>query len=194
MNTIIIASGNKDKIREFKEILPNYEIKSLKDIGFSEDIEETGTTFIENAIIKAKRVSEYLKGQDVFSDVIAEDSGICCNGLDGRPGVYSARYAGNHDDQANRDKIREELRDKDDKTAYYVSAIVLYHPDNTYEEFVGKTNGIIIEKETGNNGFGYDPIFYSTELNKTFGVATKEEKNSVSHRGRAIKKLVRKLN
>ena len=77
---------------------------------------------------------------------------------------------------------------------FYVSAIVLYHPDNTYEEFVGKTNGIIIEKETGNNGFGYDPIFYSTELNKTFGVATKEEKNSVSHRGRAIKKLVKKLN
>ena len=192
MNTIIIASGNKDKIREFKEILPNYEIKSLEDIGFSEDIEETGTTFIENAIIKAKRVSEYLKEQDVFSDVIAEDSGICCNGLDGRPGVYSARYAGNHDDQANRDKLRKDLQDKD-HTAYFNCTIVVYYPDETHKVFVGKTYGTIIEEEKGDTSFGYDCIFLSKDLNKTFGEATEEEKNSVSHRGRAINEMLKEL-
>ena len=188
MNTIIIASGNKDKIREFKEILPNYEIKSLEDIGFSEDIEETGTTFIENAIIKAKRVSEYLKEQDVFSDVIAEDSGICCNGLDGRPGVYSARYAGNHDDKANRDKLIKELKNKD-KSAYFKCVIVIYDINDNYNYFEGDTTGYIIDIEKGNTDFGYDCIFYSNDLNKTFGEASEDEKNSVSHRKRALEKL-----
>lgn len=193
MNTIIIATNNNDKIKEFKEILKGYDIKSLKDIGYHEDIEENGKTFVENATIKAKAVSLYLRQKQIFQDVIAEDSGICCNGLNGAPGIFSARYAGDHNDQANRDKIRKELENISDKTAYYISAIVLYHPDDSKEDFVGKTDGIIINEETGNNGFGYDPIFYSTELNKTFGQASKDEKNSVSHRGRAIEKLVNRL-
>lgn len=194
MKTIIIATNNKEKIREFKEMLPNYKIRSLNELDFKDEIIEDGQTFAENAIIKAKAISKYLKEKNEIVDVIAEDSGICCDGLDGKPGIYSARYAGDHNDQLNRNKIRDELRSKENKKAHYNSTIVLYHPDDTYEVFTGETYGIIIAEEKGYNGFGYDPIFYSTEINKTFGEATKEEKNSVSHRRRALDKLMKKLN
>ena len=193
MKTIIIATNNKEKIREFKEMLPKYEIKSLNDMNYTEDIIEDGTSFEENAIIKAKTISKFLRKKNEYVDVIAEDSGICCDGLNGEPGIYSARYAKDHDDKLNRDKVRNELRDKDNKSAHYNSTIVLYHPNDTYEVFEGKTYGRIIDEEIGHNGFGYDPIFFSTELNKTFGEASKEEKNSISHRGRALKKLIKHI-
>lgn len=192
MKEIVLASNNKHKIIEIKEVLKNYNILSLNDIGFEEEIIEDGKTFSENALIKAKAVSKYLKEINKEADVIAEDSGLCCDALDGEPGIYSARYAGNHDDQANRDKLRKELQGKD-RTAYFVCCIILYHPDETYKEFIGKTEGTITDEEKGKLDFGYDPIFLSKDLNKTFGEASDDEKNYVSHRGRALQLLLKEL-
>ena len=192
METIVLASNNKHKIKEFKEILTDYNILSLSEINYTDEIEETGETFEENALIKAKAVHDYLKEKNSKYIVIAEDSGLCCEALNGEPGIYSARYAGNHDDQANRDKLRKELKDKD-HTAYFNCTIIVYYPDETHKMFVGKTYGTIIDEEKGDKSFGYDCIFLSDDLKKTFGEATEEEKNSVSHRGRAIESMLKEL-
>lgn len=192
MKEIVLASNNKHKIKEVNEILKGYKVLSMNEIGYTDDIVEDGETFSENALIKAKTISEYLKSINKELDVIADDSGLSCDALDGAPGIYSARYAGNHNDQANRDKLRKELKGKD-RTAHFICCIVLYHPDETYKEFIGKTDGTIIDEEKGKLDFGYDPIFLSKDLNKTFGEATEEEKNSVSHRGRALQLLLKEL-
>ncbi len=192
MKEIVLASNNKHKIKEVNEILKGYKILSMEDIGYTDDIIEDGDSFSENAIIKAKTISEYLKSKNKNIDVIADDSGLSCDALDGAPGIYSARYAGNHNDQANRDKLRKELKGKD-KKASFICCIILYHPDGTYKEFIGKTDGTIIDEEKGNLDFGYDPIFLSNDINKTFGEATEEEKNSVSHRGRALQLLLKEI-
>ena len=188
MKKLILASNNKHKIKEFNEVLTTYEILSLNDIGFTEDIIEDGESFADNALIKCRAVSDYCKKNNYNYDIISDDSGLCCEALNGEPGIHSARYAGNHNDQANRDKLRIELKDKDRK-AYFVCFICLYKNDNDYKFFEGRSYGEIIDEERGSTEFGYDSIFYSTELNKTFGEASSEEKNSVSHRGRAIEKL-----
>ena len=185
MKKIVLASNNKHKIKEVKQILDNVEILTMNDIGYLEEIEENGTTFLENALIKAKTISKYLKSKGLDYDVLADDSGNCCTALDGAPGIYSARYAGDHDDKANRDKLIKDLEGKD-KTAYFNCTMVLYHIDGTYEYREGKTYGKIIDKELGDTSFGYDCIFLSDDLGKTFGEATSEEKNSVSHRYRAL--------
>lgn len=188
MKKIVLASNNKHKIKEFNEIL-GVEILTLDDIGYLEEIEETGTTFLENSLIKASTISAYLKENGLDYDVLADDSGLCCEDLNGAPGIYSARYAGEHgNSKANRDKIIEELKGKD-KTAYFNSTIVLYHIDGTYEYKEGKTYGKIIEEERGDTSFGYDCIFLSDDLGKTFGEASSEEKNSVSHRFRALEQI-----
>ena len=129
MKKIILASNNKHKIKEFNEVLTDYEILSLNDIGFVEDIVEDGDTFSDNALIKCKAVYEFCKNNNLDYDIISDDSGLCCLSLNGEPGVHSARYAGNHNDQANRDKLRLELKDKD-KTAYFVCFICLFKNDN----------------------------------------------------------------
>lgn len=188
MKKLILASNNKHKIKEFNEVLTDYEILSLNDIGFTEDIIEDGESFADNALIKCRAVSDYCKKNNYNYDIISDDSGLCCDALNGEPGIHSARYAGNHNDQANRDKLRIELKDKDRK-AYFVCFICLYKNDNDYKFFEGRSYGEIIDEERGSTEFGYDSIFYSTELNKTFGEASSDEKNSVSHRGRAIEKL-----
>ena len=187
MNKIVVATNNSHKLKEIKEILKGYEILSLKDIDFNDEIVEDGNSFEENALIKARTVYNYLKNKNLDYLVMADDSGICCDALNGEPGIYSARYAGEHDDKANRKKLIKELEGKD-KTAYFNCTIVLYYPNDSYKVFVGKTYGKIIEEEKGESGFGYDPIFYSNDLKKTFAEATEEEKNSVSHRGRALEK------
>ncbi len=189
MEKIVLASNNKKKIEEIKMIFNNKEILSLNDIGYYEDIVEDGETFLDNSLIKAKAVSEYLASKGLDYDVIADDSGICCPALDGRPGVYSARYAGNHDNAANRKKLIQELKDKEDKSAYFVCVIVLYHSNGEYKYYEGKCSGKIIDEERGRTDFGYDPIFLSDDLGVTFGEAPLTEKNEVSHRGRALKKL-----
>ena len=193
MKKIVLASNNQHKVKEFKKMLKGYEVLTMEDVGYTKDIDETGTTFAENAFIKAETIHNYLKKQGLEYIVAADDSGLCCEVLDGAPGVYSARYAGGHgNNEANRAKLRKALFGKD-KTAYFVCNIVVYYPNGEHKLFEGRTYGKIIEEERGKTDFGYDCIFLSDELNKTFGEATEEEKNSVSHRGRAIQKMVKEL-
>ena len=189
MKKIVLASNNKHKVKEIKEILKNVEILTLNDIEYYEQIAETGATYLENALIKARTISEYLKSKNLDYDVLADDSGLCCVALNGAPGVYSARYAGEpSDSKANRDKLINELEEKE-KTAYFNCTLVLYHSNDTYEYKEGKTYGKIINEEIGDTSFGYDCIFMSDDLGKTFGEATDEEKNKVSHRYRALEQI-----
>ena len=189
---IVLASNNAHKVLEYKLLLNDYEILTLKDIGFYDDIEETGSTFLENALIKAKVVSEFLKEKGLDYDVLADDSGCCVPTLNGEPGIYSARYAGNHDAKANRAKLIANLKGKDPK-AYFITVIVLYHIDGSYIYKEGKTYGKIIDEERGDTSFGYEALFLSDDLGKTFGEATREEKNSVSHRFRALEQIREEL-
>ena len=193
IKTIVLATNNKHKLKEFKEILNDYQIISLKDIGYFDDVEENGTTFEENALIKAKTIHNYIKDKDENYIVVADDSGLCVDSLNGEPGIYSARYSGMHNNsEANRNKLQKELIGKD-RNAYFVCTIVVYYPNDEYKTFVGKTYGEISEYELGKKDFGYDCIFFSKDLNKTFGEATEEEKNSVSHRSRAIKEMLKNI-
>lgn len=185
---IVAATGNKNKIREFGEILKGYEIVSQKEAGFTGEVEENGTTFLENAVLKASAVAKALG-----VPALADDSGICCDALDGAPGIFSARYAGGHgDDTANNLLLVKNLQGKD-HSAYYYCAVVLAYPDGSYVYGEGRTDGLFMDEPQGNNGFGYDPYFYSTEIGKPFGLATPEEKNAVSHRARALKELYSEL-
>jgi len=189
MEKIVLASANKHKIEEFNEILgDSFKILSLDDIGFNREIDETGTTLIQNAKIKAETVRQFLKENGKDYPVIADDSGLFVHVLRGEPGVYSARYAGSHDDQANRDKLLEKLDNKLDRTANFECAIC-YISNETMKLFIGRTYGEITTEEIGDTSFGYDCIFYSADLRKTFGEATAKEKNSVSHRSRAAEQL-----
>ena len=193
MKTIVIASNNKHKLKEFKTILTDYEIITLNDIEYYEEIEETGKTFEENALIKAETIHKFLKEKGLEYIIIADDSGLCVDSLDGAPGIYSARYSGEHgDNKANRDKLQKDLEGKN-RDAYFICTIIVYYPDGNYKTFVGKTYGEIITQELGNKDFGYDCIFYSKDLNKTFGEALEEEKNSISHRARAIKEMLKEM-
>lgn len=193
MEKLIVASNNKGKIKEIKEILKDvYEIVPMGEAGFNEEIEENGSTFFENALIKAKAVSEALG-----VNALADDSGLCVDALGGAPGIYSARFSGVHgDDAANRKKLLSELKNlknPDERKAKFVSSVVLYKRDGEVVSGIGETHGIIGFKEEGENGFGYDSLFVSDDLGKSFGVATAEEKNAVSHRKRALIDLLRHL-
>lgn len=189
MNKIILASNNKHKISEFKEILTDCEILSLRDIGFDEDIEENGKTFAENSLIKARAVSEFLKKKGVVANVIADDSGLCVDALNGEPGIYSARYSESHNDKSNREKLLKNLQNETNRKAYFNCTLVELFPDGNYLIAEGKTFGKITTQEIGDTSFGYDCLFFSDELNKTFGEATSQEKNNVSHRKKAIENL-----
>lgn len=193
MEKLIVASNNKGKIKEIKEILKDvYEIVPMGEAGFNEEIEENGSTFFENALIKAKAVSEALG-----VNALADDSGLCVDALGGAPGIYSARFSGVHgDDAANRKKLLSELKNlknPDERKARFVSSVVLYKRDGEVVSGMGETHGIIGFQEEGENGFGYDSLFVSDDLGKSFGVATAEEKNAVSHRKRALIDLLRHL-
>ena len=191
MKKIILASNNKHKVKEFREMLPDYEILPLEEIGYFEDIVEDGETFLDNALIKAKTVVEYLKDKGFDQDtlVVADDSGLCIDALGGAPGVHSARYAGNHTVEANRQKVLSELQNVMDRSAYFVTVLAVMNLQGEQKFVEGKTFGEITRDIRGYAGFAYDPIFYSPELGKTFGEASAEEKNSVSHRSRAIQEL-----
>ena len=181
---IVLASGNKNKLREFREILSDFEIISCKDLGFMEEVEEDGKTFYENALIKAKAVATALN-----VPAISDDSGICVDALGGAPGIYSARYAGDGNDEHNNQLLLKNLEGVKDRSARFVSAIVYYHPDGTIKYAEGSTEGEIMYAPEGQNGFGYDPIFYSHDLKMSLGVASPEEKNKISHRYRALMKI-----
>ena len=126
--------------------------------------------------------------------VLADDSGLCVKSLNLEPGVYSARYCIEHNDKANRDKLISNLKEHEDKSAYFECDLILYYPSGDYIHAIGQTHGTIIDEERGDTSFGYDCIFLSQDLGITFGQATHDEKNSVSHRGRALEKLVASLN
>lgn len=185
---LVVASGNVNKLREIAEIFPEYKVVSQKEAGFDEEVEETGSTFEENALLKARAAAKALN-----CAALADDSGLCVEALGGAPGVYSARYSGGHgDDKANRVLLLKNMEGKKDRRAYFQSSIVLAYPDGGYISSEGRTYGKVLYEETGTNGFGYDCIFESDDLGKSFGLASAEEKNSVSHRFRALKSLAEK--
>lgn len=183
---IVLASGNKGKIKEISEMLPQYTVKGYKEFGLDFEIEETGETYYENAFIKAKTVSEKLN-----LPALADDSGLSVEVLGGAPGVYSARYAGDGDDEHNNDKLLSVLDGEKNRKAKFICCMVYYVDKNTHFTVTGETEGEILYKREGKNGFGYDPIFFSYDLKKSMGIASDEEKNSVSHRSRALKEIVK---
>lgn len=187
---LIIASNNQGKIKEIKEILGDKfdSIISLQEANIVIDIEENGSSFLENAIIKAKAIYDITKVA-----TLADDSGLCVDALDGAPGIYSARFSGIHgNDEQNNDKLLYLLENKTNRNAQFVCAVALVCDKGVFTA-TGTTYGLISKERQGENGFGYDPVFYSTEINKSFGIATSEEKNSISHRSRALHNLYSKL-
>ncbi|CAF1733467.1 Non-canonical purine NTP pyrophosphatase [Bacillus subtilis] len=193
MKEAIIATHNPGKVKEFKEILEprGYDVKSLAEIGFTEEIEETGHTFEENAILKAEAVAKAVNKM-----VIADDSGLSIDNLGGRPGVYSARYAGEQkDDQANINKVLSELKgiEKEQRTARFRCALAVSIPGEETKTVEGHVEGYIAEEPRGEYGFGYDPIFIVKDKDKTMAELTSDEKNKISHRADALKKLSKLL-
>lgn len=186
----VFASNNKNKIKEIQLLVPNsIQILSLEDIGCFEDIPETADTIEGNAILKANYVTEKF-GYNCFAD----DSGLEIDALNGEPGVYSARYAGEpKDDNKNIEKVLENLKGKTNRKANFKTVICL-NIDSEQHLFTGIINGKIIEEKIGTNGFGYDPIFVTNGYEKTFAELSMEEKSSISHRGIAVRQLVDFLN
>lgn len=199
MKKIIVASNNEHKVKEIKEILKdlNVEIVSLKEAGIFIDVEEDGKTFEENAYKKAKEIGDYLlaNGKSNFI-VMADDSGIEVEYLNGEPGVYSARYAGEHgNSEKNNEKLLYNLDgvEKEKRGASFVCSIVLITDKLEEIKVEGRTYGEITESYSGSSGFGYDPIFFVKDFNKTFAQMTSDEKNSISHRGRALNNVRNEL-
>lgn len=194
MHKIILASNNQHKIKEFKEIFFDAEILSLNDIWYCDDIVEDGETFLENALIKGNAVHEFLKEKWIEADVIADDSGLCVNALNWEPWIYSARYAWWHGNNAdNRAKLLKKLEWKNDRSAYFVCCLVKMFPSWEYIYSEWKTYWTILKEEIWDKSFGYDCIFLSDDLHKSFWEASDEEKNKVSHRWRAIANLIEKM-
>ena len=189
---IVLASGNAHKIKEIGQMLPDFEVVGYKDLGFDFEIEENGTTFYENALIKAKAVSEALN-----LPALADDSGICVEALNGEPGIYSARYAsldgGNASDTENNALLLKNLSDKADKSAHYTAAVALVYPDGKEITAEGYMYGTITSERRGERGFGYDPLFIPVGETRTVAEMTDEEKNAISHRANALKLLLERL-
>jgi XTP/dITP diphosphohydrolase len=190
MIKIVIASGNKGKIKEFQTLLPDFEVLTFKELLGDMDIIEDGSTFKENAIIKAKTIQDKLK--DKFKDeeflVISDDSGISVKELNYEPNIYSARYAGtNATDKQNNEKLIKNLQNKGIKTsdAFYTAAIAISYKDDMYTTH-GWMHGKVIDKQIGDNGFGYDPLFIPKGYDKTLGELDFKDKKDLSHRTKAL--------
>ena len=197
MSKIVMASNNRHKIKEIETFLrklcPNdkngkpFEILSLADIAYTDDIVEDGATFEENALIKARTVAKlgYIG--------IADDSGLCVDALGGEPGVYSARYAGGHDDADNNRKLLWNMKDipEEKRGAHFVSVIACVFPDGRELVARGECPGTMLFAYRGHGGFGYDPLFLYEPMGKTFAEMNAEEKNAVSHRARAMEKFAK---
>lgn len=193
MRKIIFATGNEEKMREIREILAllPVEVLSMKEAGIQADIIEDGKTFEENAVIKAKAIAQL--SEEI---VLADDSGLVIDYLNGEPGIYSARYMG--EDTSYRIKNENLLQrlegvPDEERTARFVCAIAAAFPDGTVLTTEGTVEGRIGYEEKGENGFGYDPIFYLPEYGCTTAQLTEEKKNEISHRGKALRKMVEKL-
>lgn len=189
---LILASRNENKLREFRAMFAplNVTLYSQQDVGLSLDVDETGTTFEENALLKAAAV---LKATGVAA--IADDSGLMVDALGGAPGVYSHRFGNQPDDAARCRYLLEQMRDVPDavRTAKFVSAIVCLFPEGQKIAVRGECSGTILREMHGSNGFGYDPVFYVSEFGKTFAELTMEEKNAISHRGKALRAFYAQL-
>lgn len=186
---VIIATKNKGKAKEFEALFSakGVKVQTLLDFPEAPDVEETGTTFRENAKLKAEEICRQLNTM-----VIADDSGLCIDALNGEPGVYSARYAGNEkDDEANMTKVLEKMKGVPlpERTAHFHCTLAVAIPGQDTIVVEGRCTGMITEEKQGDKGFGYDPIFYVPALQKTMAQLEKEEKNKISHRADALKKL-----
>nr|WP_144921263.1 XTP/dITP diphosphatase [Paenibacillus bovis] len=186
---VIIATKNKGKAKEFEALFSkfNLEVLTLLDIENAPDVEETGATFEENAILKAEAISQF-----TGSIVVADDSGLVVDALDGRPGIYSARYAGEEkSDEANISKLLSELNDvqQKDRTARFYCALAVAIPGAETLVVAGTCEGLILNERRGTNGFGYDPVFYVPSLQQTMAELSSEQKNSISHRANALRNL-----
>ena len=195
MRRLIIASNNKKKIKELKSIVEQlgWEVKSLDDENIDIEVEEDGLTFEENAEKKAREIYEFLlnRGENNFA-VLADDSGLEVDYLNGAPGVYSARYAGEHgNDSKNNEKLLHELKNAkgEERKGRFVCSIALVDTDGKTNVVRGVAEGVILEELSGEGGFGYDPLFYYEPAKKTFAELDANEKNKISHRANAIKKI-----
>ncbi len=192
---VLLASHNKGKIAELQALLNRFvsgaEVISLSDIGFNDDIVEDGATFEDNALIKART------GASLGYITVADDSGLMVDALDGAPGVYSARYAGEEcDNEKNNQKLLSELSGlpHDKRKAKFVSVVACVFPDGRENIIsLGECQGYILTEYRGDGGFGYDPLFYYPDMDKTFAEMTAEEKNSISHRGMAMSKFAKEF-
>ncbi len=188
---LIIASNNAHKLTEMKAILSPFfdDVQSMREAGIEHETVEDGTTFMENAVKKARELAE-ISGHAA----IADDSGICVDALDGAPGIYSARFSGVHgDDKANNRLLLQKLQGVENRAAHYTCAIALCWPDGKMLTAEDYFYGEIGQEEKGTNGFGYDPLFFLPEYGCTSAQISPEEKNTISHRGKALRKLVKLL-
>ena len=190
MKTIVIATNNKHKVYEFRSMFnnPNIEFKTLKEIGYDKDIIEDGNSFIENALIKARTVS-----RDLNCIAISDDSGLEVRALNWAPGIYSARYAGGHDDLENNKLLIKNLKGVEDRFARYACAIAVVYPNGDEITEIAYCEGKIVDTPKGENGFGYDPYFYVDEYKKRLAEVSLEEKNRISHRAKAIRKIKERI-
>lgn len=194
----VLASNNSHKLDEIRALLKDKfeHVCSLQEVNIRTDIEETGTTFEENAFIKAQTIFDMLDGKYA---VLADDSGLCVEALGGAPGVYSARYAGEPcDDGKNNRLLLKNLHEREsifprNRRAYFASVVAAVLPDGRKISGEGRVYGEVLDEYRGNGGFGYDPLFYCEEIGKTFAEASMEEKNTLSHRARALAALREKL-
>ncbi|MCP3875168.1 MAG: XTP/dITP diphosphatase [Desulfobacteraceae bacterium] len=185
--TIVLATTNKGKTREIQKLLnhPSIEIKNLDDFGPIPEVIEDGETFDDNAYKKASFTAKILG-----YPAMADDSGLCVDALDGAPGVYSARYAGkNASDADNVNKMLDALKDKENREAEFKCVISIAVPTGAALTYEGDCKGVITKEPVGESGFGYDPLFFCPEFNKTFAQLTIEEKGQVSHRGKALQQV-----
>ena len=187
----VLATHNPGKLKEMGDILARFgvEVVSPKDLGITVDVEETGATFAENAMLKAKAICAAAK-----LPAIADDSGLCVDALNGGPGVYSARYGGEGlDDKGRYMLLLNSMRGQPTRAAHFACAIACVFPNGDELTAEGRCDGTIAFAPIGEGGFGYDPVFFVPELKKTFGQLTAEEKSAISHRGRALAVFVEKL-
>ena len=188
MKQVVIATKNKGKAKDFEALFNPFgiEVVTMFDVAPNMEIDETGTTFEENAILKAETLANTLN-----TLVIADDSGLMVDALNGEPGVYSARYAGDHDDEANIVKVLEKLQGvpTEERTARFMCALAIAGPGVETQTVFGTCEGVILEQKRGTNGFGYDPVFYVPQLDRAMAELAPSEKAAISHRGNAIRKL-----
>ncbi len=189
---IVLATGNQGKVKEFRKMLKDYpiDLRGLKDFGPIPEVEEDGETFDDNAFKKALFTAKVL-GLPAISD----DSGLVVEALDGAPGVFSARYAGeNASDQENIVKLLQDMKGKSNRKAAFQCVISIAVPSGPALTYEGRCEGVITEEVCGDGGFGYDPVFFCPELDKTFAECSMEEKNRVSHRGKALADVAGEFN